>query len=222
MNDDDNEVWPGEAPDGMVHVYALASRISTGTGTYGEIRYVGRTHSMAARFEQHWNGRHKTASAVAKWLHSLESEPVMLWLGTVPVAQAAHVENYWISAMKMAGARLLNGDGGPGAWGAFKKGSRKQQQKPPFPPIAPKAGQVPAFISAMLESGRFIEDHTVSASHCAQVSHAYRIYRTWCAEQSQLPLRGLKSFSQEVSQTYPRMRSGGTRLTGLIIVMDER
>jgi hypothetical protein len=87
----------------MVSIYALVDPRTD------EIRYVGQTLDVGQRMKAH--RRDKDGSERAAWVSELLAEglaPEVLVLTEVPAVEADYTEQWFITGLRLEGARLLN------------------------------------------------------------------------------------------------------------------
>lgn len=74
-----------------------------------EVRYVGKTVNLKARFHRHCNPVIDNYTHSACWVRSLKIKPEMITLEEVPHGEDwVEAEQFWIAYMKALGARLTN------------------------------------------------------------------------------------------------------------------
>lgn len=170
----------------LIAIYALTDT----SVTPALIRYVGRSSDAQARLQQHWDGRFAGEKPLHHWLRSLPSAPLLILLAEVEADHAVNAENYFISTMKQGGVPLLNGDGGPGAWGRLAGRAAaprvRQRAARPAEPITVNWPPLRAR-RADLGLGQLIADGVVTevVVDCESLREvtagSYEAYRDWWA-----------------------------------------
>lgn len=191
----------------MITIYALAD-ISVSPAL---IRYVGRSGDAEARLKQHWDGRFADEKPLHLWLRELSSAPLLILLAEVSADDAVQAENYFIATLRQGGVPLLNGDGGPGAWGrlagrAVVPRVRRREPRPPEPITAnwPPLRRVHRHDIglALLIADGVVTEVTVDAESLREVTEdAYAVYRDWWASRwPEADVPSLTAFSVAVSE----------------------
>lgn len=180
----------------MITIYALADS----SASPARIRYVGRAGEPMTRLQQHWKDRIKGEKPLHEWLRTLSALPLIIALAEVEPEHAVASENFFISSFKLVGMALLNGDGGPGAWGSLggkkpKEADEKKVSVALTQDIYPLDGSrrhdadarlVDMFIGEGVEAGELAELRSISS----ETVLTYPLYVSWLefAHQGEVPM----------------------------------